>query len=143
MWADTLQAAERAHLVRLLVWGATSVLLGSAMLAMMAARRVSSSFIRHFAIQTGAWGAIDVLIGSFAWRTLALRDLSGAVELDRFVWLNIGLDAGYAAVGVTLATVGWKLARNRGLVGAGCAVIIQGAALLALDLVLASAIARG
>lgn len=73
MWADTLLAAEQAHLLRLLVWGATSVLLGSA----------------------------------------------------------------------TLAMVGWHLTRNGGLVGAGLAVIIEGTALLALDLVLASAIARG
>jgi hypothetical protein len=40
---------------------------------------------------------------------------------------------GYIAVGVTLATCGWRLARSRGLLGAGLGVGMQGTALLLLD----------
>ena len=89
------------------------------------------------------WGAIDLAICAAAWHSLALRDLAGAVRLDRFIWLNIGLDAGYVAVGGARAIVGWKLARTLALVGAGIGVAVQGTALFLLDLILASAIARG
>lgn len=143
MWADALLAAERAHLVRLLAWGASSVLLGTATFALLAVRRRTSPLLTHFAIQTAAWGAIDVAICAAAWHSLALRDLASAVRLDRFVWLNIGLDAGYVAVGGVLAITGWKLARTLGLVGAGIGVAMQGTALFLLDVILASAIARG
>jgi len=37
MWADTLQAAERAHLLRLLLWAAASILAGTALLAWLRA----------------------------------------------------------------------------------------------------------
>ena len=89
------------------------------------------------------WGAVDLAICAAAWHTLALRDLAGAVRLDCFIWLNIGLDAGYVAVGGALAIAGWKLADTFGLVGAGIGVAVQGTALFLLDLILASAIARG
>jgi len=58
------------------------------------------------------------------------------------LWLNIGLDAGYVLVGLTLAIVGWKVGRRLGLVGAGIAVVVQGLALALLDLVLAAQISR-
>ena len=45
-------------------------------------------------------------------------------------------------VGSALLVLGWRLARRMGLVGAGLAVIIQGAALALLDLVLAGQISR-
>lgn len=143
MFADTLLAAERGHLLRLAMWGAMSVVAGTAVLALVMTRRVRSPLLQHFAIQTAAWGAIDLAICAAAWRGLKLRDLTGAIALDRFIWFNIGLDAGYVAVGVTLAIVGWRLTRSLALVGAGIGVVVQGIALALLDLVLASMIARG
>jgi len=133
MWSDTLLLAERAHLVRLLLWGAASVLTGTAVLAVLAARRAQSPLLMHFAVQTAAWGAIDLGLAALAWRGLAMRDLAGATHLDRMLWLNCGLDVGYIAVGVTLAWVGLALGRRLGLMGAGLGVIVQGLALLALD----------
>ena len=56
--------------------------------------------------------------------------------------MNIGLDAGYVMVGVTLLVLGWRVMRRLGLVGAGLAVIVQGSALALLDLVFASQISR-
>lgn len=143
MFADTLLAAERGHLLRLAMWGAMSVVAGTAVLALVMTRRPRSPLLQHFAIQTAAWGAIDLAICAAAWRGLALRDLTGAIALDRFIWFNIGLDVGYVAVGVTLAIVGWRLTRSLALVGAGIGVVVQGIALALLDLVLASMIARG
>jgi hypothetical protein len=142
MYADTLLAAERAHLLRLVAWGAASVLLGTALLAWLLAGRRRSPLLRHFAIQTAAWGTVDLALAGLAFRSLALRDLAGAIHLDRVVWLNIGLDAGYVLVGLTIALAGWRLGRRLGLVGAGVGVIVQGLALVLLDLVLAAHISR-
>ena len=134
MWSDTLLVAERAHLLRLLAWGAGSVLAGSAILALLAARRAGRPpLLSHFAIQTAAWGAIDLALAALAWRDLAPRDIAGAAHLDRLLWLNTGLDVGYIAVGVTLALTGWLLGRRLAPVGAGLGVVVQGAALLLLD----------
>lgn len=142
MWADTLLALERAHLLRLVLWGGTSLLVGSALLALLRVRRVRSSLLDHFGIQTALWGAIDLTLALLGLNRLELRDLAGATRLDRFLWLNVGLDAGYVMVGLTLLVIGWRAPRRPGLVGAGLAVIVQGSALALLDLLLAGQIAR-
>ncbi len=134
MWSDTLLLAERAHLMRLVLWGASSVLVGTALLAMLAARRAHAPFLAHVAIQTLAWGAIDLVRVAYAWRGLAERDLRGATRLANVLWLNTGLDIGYIAVGATLAIAGWVLGRRLGAVGAGVGIMVQGTALLVLDL---------
>ena len=133
MFADTLLAAERTHLLHLLVWGAASIVAGTAILALVA-RRAESALLRWFGIQTLAWGAVDASVAAFGLRGLALRDYAGATRLDRLLWLNTGLDVGYVAVGATLATAGWMLGRRLGALGAGAGVVVQGAALLLLDL---------
>jgi hypothetical protein len=136
MWSDTLLAAERSHLLRLILWGVGSVIAGTALLVLVATRRGAaggSPLLANFAVQCAAWGAIDLLIAGFAWRGLALRDLAGATKLDRLLWLNTGLDVGYVAVGIALAAVGWQLGRRLGLVGAGIGVAVQGLALVVLD----------
>jgi hypothetical protein len=142
MWADTLLAAERAHALRLLVWGGGSMLAGTALLAWLHTGRRRSALLEHFGIQTAAWGAVVLVLGLLARAMLAPRDLAGATRLDRLLWLNVGLDVGYALVGMTLAVVGWRLGRRFGLVGAGLAVVLQGIALALLDLVLAGQISR-
>ena len=96
----------------------------------------------HFGIQTVAWGAFDLALAATGLQRLELRDLAGATRLDRFLWLNIGLDVGYVMVGMTLLVLGWRMARRMGFVGAGMAVVVQGSALALLDLVLANQISR-
>jgi hypothetical protein len=143
VFADTLLTLERAHLLRLLVWAAGSVLAGSLLLALVALRRAAgpTALLRHFAIQTAAWGAVDLAIVAWAWRGLALRDFAGARALDRFLWLNLGLDVGYVAVGVTLALTAWLAARRLGPVGAGLGVAVQGAGLLVVHALFATRLA--
>ena len=133
MWSDTLLAAEKAHLVRLIAWGMGSVVAGTALIALGAVRRGASPLLTQFAVQCAAWGAIDLLIAGLAWRGLAERDVTGATKLDRLLWLNTGLNVGYVAVGITLAVLGWQLGRRLGLVGAGAGVVVQGLALFILD----------
>lgn len=131
MWADTLFVAERAYLNTLLIWGLVAIALGLVLLA-TAGRLRRSPLLFHFAAQCVAWGAVEGLFAFTALRTLALRDLGAATQLDRFLWLNLGLDTGYVAVGATVALSGWLIARRHGAVGAGAAIIVQGLALFLL-----------
>jgi len=133
MWADTLLVLERGHLLRLALWGGASVLIGTLLLGSLIIRRADAPLLRHFAIQTAAWGAVDLVICASSWRGLALRDYAGAQALLNFLWLNTGLDAGYVAVGITLAVAAWRWGAKAGGIGAGLGVIVQGLALLLLD----------
>ncbi len=142
MWADTLLAAERAHVIRLLAWGAGSAFLGSALLAWLYLGRRRSALLEHFGIQTAAWGTVELALGAVAWSSLGYRDLAAATRLDRLLWLNVGLAGGYVLVGLTLLLVGWRAGRRLGLMGAGLAVVVQGTALALLDLLLAGQISR-
>lgn len=134
MWADTLLELERGHLLRLGLWGGVSVLVGTIVLALMAMRHATAPLLRHFAIQTAAWGAVDLAICLWAARGLAPRDYAGAQSLINVLWFNTGLDVGYAAVGATLAILAWRWGARAGGIGAGIGVIVQGIALMLLDL---------
>jgi len=142
MWADTLLSAERALILRLMVWGAASVLVGTALFAWLRTRGRPSSLLEQFAMQTAAWGTAEVAYGAVTRIGLGPRDISGATRLDRLLWLTIGLDIGFVLVGLTLSVTAWRLGPRLSLVGAGTAVVVQGTALLLLDLLLASQISR-
>ncbi|MEO8333367.1 MAG: hypothetical protein ABI664_00240 [bacterium] len=124
------------------MWGAASVLAGTALLAWLRASSRQSALLKQFAIMSAAWGVVDLIIAVVLWTQVAIRDVSGATRLDRLLWLNIGLDGGYALVGLTLVAVGWRVGRSLGLVGAGVGVVVQGLALGLLDLILAAQISR-
>lgn len=141
-WADSLLQVERLHILKLLAWASLSVLTGSALLAALRIRRITSPLLSHFAIQAIAWGALDLALALWAERGLSLRDLAGAVALDRFVWFNVGLDLGIIGVGTTLALFGRRSVAGFGLLGAGLGVVVQGLALVVLDLQLAAGIVR-
>ena len=142
MWADTLLAIERAHLIRLIVWAGASLLVGAALLGLLRIRGHRSALLDHFGIQTAAWGSLELALALKRFFQLERHDLAGATRLDRILWLNIGLDVGYVLVGIALLVLGWRLARRMGLVGAGLAVIVQGLALALLNLLLAGQISR-
>ena len=132
MWADSFLALERAHLARLALWGGASLIAGAILLAVVR-RPARSPLLFHFALQTALWGAIDLAFAAVGWNGLALRDLQSAARLDRFLWLNLGLDAGYVGIGTAIAGTSWVLGRRLGGVGAGVAIVVQGMALLVLD----------
>ena len=133
MWAESLFALERGHILRLIFWGAGSVLLGTLLFIMLSWRRVRAPMLTNFAIQTGAWGAVIMAIGFWAWRGLSLRDFAGAQHLVNLLWLNTGLDVGYVMLGATLALAGWRLGPRPAAIGAGVGIILQGLALFLLD----------
>jgi hypothetical protein len=142
MWADTLLAAEQAHILRLLLWGGGSTVIGTALLAWLHMGRRRSALLEQFGLQTAAWGAAELAFAAIARASLAPRDLAGATRLDRLLWLELGLDGGYVLVGLSLLVSGWMLGRRLGMVGAGLAVIVQGVALALLHLLLAGQISR-
>ena len=128
MWADTLLAAERTHLHQLIAWGGASVVIGFVLLVTAGQPR-RSPLLFHFAAQSLAWGTAVLAVAMVHLRSLTLRDLAGATRLDRMLWLNLGLDTGYVAVGITVAICAWLLGRRQGGVGAGVAIVVQGLAL--------------
>ncbi len=141
MWADTLLALERTHLLRLMIWGGSSVLLGTLVLTVVAARRARSGLLTHFAAQTVVWGALGLVAGVLAWRALALRDLDAATALVNRLWLSVGLAAGAAGIGCTLALCSWRFGRRAGGIGAGIGLLVQGLAFTLLALMLLAEIA--
>ena len=142
MWADTLQAAERAHLLRLFIWAAASILCGTGLLAFLRARGHRSALLSHFAVQSAGWGTAIALFAAWLFHSLAPRDVGSATRLDRMLWLHIGLDVGLVGVGLALVAMGWRTGRRLSVVGAGIGVAVQGCALTLLNLVLAGQISR-
>jgi hypothetical protein len=142
MWSDTLLAAERSHLIRIVIWAVTSAVLGTAFVTIIAARRVSAPIVLWFAIQTLAWGSVELIIAAVRWSALSMRDVSGATRLDRLTWFAIGVDVGIVAAGVTATLMAWRFTRNLRAFGGGLGVVVQGLGLLMLDLTFASILAR-
>ncbi|HTE47940.1 MAG TPA: hypothetical protein VK636_22045 [Gemmatimonadaceae bacterium] len=98
--------------------------------------------MRHFAIHMVTWGVVIGAIAAVEWSRVQMRDVSGAARLERVLWLNLGLDAGYVAIGAVLALSAWMLARRLAGVGAGIGIAIHGLALLAIDLQFAAVASR-
>lgn len=89
-----------------------------------------------------AWGVVIGAIAAISFRAATLRDLAGAARLERFVWMNVGLDIGYVGIGATLAIAAWFLTRRMSFVGAGIGIAAQGLALLVLELQFAAVVSR-
>lgn len=142
MWADTLLHAEQQHLLRLLFWAGLSIVAATAVAAIVNLRRINTPFLKHFAIQLAAWGLVIAAIAALGWHRAELRDVSGAARLERLLWMNVGLEIGYVAVGTVLAISGWMLPRRMAAVGAGIGIVIQGLALLVIDLQFAAIVSR-
>jgi hypothetical protein len=142
MWSDTLLAAERSHLIRLVIWAITSITLGTALLAFITLRRLAAPILQWFATQALAWGVVESVVAVMSWRSLTMRDVSAATRLDRLTWLYAGLDVGVIGVGITLAVTAWVYGRRLGLLGAGLGVVVQGLGLLVLNLTFAALLAR-
>ena len=58
MWSDTLLAAERSHIIRIVIWAVTSAALGTTVVTIVVGRRMSAPIALWFAIQTLVWGSV-------------------------------------------------------------------------------------
>jgi hypothetical protein len=142
VWADTLFQAEQQHLLRLFLWAGLSIVAATSIAVILVARRVTSPLLRHFAIQMAGWGIAVAVFAGASWAQLHLRDLAGATRLERFVWMSAGFEAGLVGVGATLFVAGRTMGRSAAAYGAGTAIVVQGLALLLLDLQFAALISR-
>jgi hypothetical protein len=140
MWADTLQSLEQQHFLRLLVWGAASVLIGTLILVVFRLARIKAPLATHFATQCAIWGAAALGWAGYSYSRVPLRDYDAAASLARTLWLVIALEAGAVVVGVTFAFFGWAFGKRIGSVGTGVGVVVQAGALLFLDVILVRAI---
>jgi hypothetical protein len=142
MWSDTLLAAERSHLIRVVLWAVTCAVLGSAVVSILTLRRVAAPIILAFAIQTLAWGSAELIVAAARWQSLSMRDVSAATRLDRLTWFAVGLDIGIVGMGVAALVAARMSNRILNVIGAGLGIIVQGLGLLVLDLTFAGIIAR-
>ncbi len=140
MWADTLQTLEQQHLLRLLVWGGASVLIGTAILVIFRLSRTRAPLATHFAAQCAIWGALALIRGGYGYGNVPLRDYDAAASLARMLWLIIAVEALAIVSGITFAAFGWAIGRRIGAVGTGLGVVVQAGAFMFLDLVLVRAI---
>ena len=142
MWADTLLAAERALLLRFMIWGAGSGLLGFVILAVGVRRDQRSPLLDRFALQIAVWGAIALVIAMLGWSQADLRDLGGAARLTRTVHLMIALDIGMMGASLALCFRGWRRRREE-LIGAGVGLLVHGLGWLVLHASFASFLRSG
>ena len=142
MLADTFLRAEQVHLLRLLAWGGLSIVAGTLLAITIATRRARSPLLAHFALQIAVWGFVIAVIAGMEWRGLHLPDLAAASRAERVLWMNIGFDAGFVGMGAVLAASARILTRNAAALGAGIGIIVQGLALLVIDLQFAAVVAR-
>ena len=142
MWADTLLAAERSHLIRLALWAVSSTLLGTVIVATLTVRRTVAPILQWFGIQSLAWGLVELVLVTIGFQQLAMRDVSGATRLDRLTWFSAGLNVGIIAAGVAVVGLAWLLGRRLTAIGAGLGIVVQGLGLLVLNLTFASLLAR-
>ena len=142
MWSDTLLAAERSHLIRVVLWAVTCAVLGSAVVSTLTLRRVAAPIILAFAIQTLAWGSAELIVAAARWQSLSMRDVSAATRLDRLTWFTVGLDVGIVGVGAAALVAARMSNRKLNVIGAGLGIIVQGLGLLVLDLTFAGIVAR-
>ena len=114
MFADTVMQLERVYLERLMLWGAASIVAGTAVLAALALWRVRSAMLSYFAWQTILWGLGSLTVGVVRWHAIPLRDLAAATRLDRLLWFDAGLAAGIVVLGIVLSATALKLGPRRG-----------------------------
>lgn len=143
-WADSLLALERLFYLKVIVWGALSILGGSGIITWLLVTRTESPLLRRFAHVTLGSG-VSAAVGGFWMRHASdLRDLTAAISLDRWLWFGVGLSTGLVLTGFVLAAGGARASAQwrPGLVGAGIAVIVQGLAFALLLLQLSAGVVR-
>src|SRR5438093_9356186 len=109
MWADTLLQWETQAATRLLLWSTLSVAAGGVLLAVV--RRKPLRLLQHFAIQTTVCAFAEACVAAAWWRTLHLRDVSGAAQLSNTLSLVAAIVTGVALAAIVLGLQSWPARR--------------------------------
>lgn len=142
MWGDTLLEIQRVHVLRLLAWGALSIVAGTTILIVTMLRRTRPDLLRAFSIQCVIWGGAILAAAGWRYGALVIPDIAAAARLERMAWLQIGLFAGIMLTGAGIAITGWRVGRSLRATGTGVGMLLQGAALLVFDLLLVAQVTR-
>jgi hypothetical protein len=138
-WHTAREARVEAGMVTLLGWGAASVAGG------IAGRALTDGPRAHgFWEMTAGWGLVNAGLAltslltfgeDAATRASLGASLEASHDLSTVLWLNAGLDVGWMAMGAWLRERGRARGEARSE-GFGEAMVVQGAALLAFDVVM-------
>lgn len=142
MFADTLLRAEQLHLLRVLAWGAGSVVASTVLFVFLVVRGLRSPLLRNFGAVCLVLGGIELFGAALAYHGLRLRDFDAAVRLDRQVWFETGFAVAAGLAGILVAFAGWRMTRRLGVVGGAIALTMHALAIALLDLQLALVISR-
>lgn len=136
--AADLYDAQQAHLWRVGGWGGANLIGGLAL--WLSTHRADRPARWSFGGMTAGWGAVNLGIAALGGLALdpPATTTAAALSAERtyhdLLLLNLGLNVAYMGVGGTMLAAGY---RNVGHApewrGAGTALLIQGAGLLALD----------
>ena len=134
-----LRADQQAHLWRVGAWGLANAVGGAALV--LASDRDGRPGRWAFGLQSGAWGAVNVgiaVVGLAGGPGDVAADWAAALGAENgyadVLLVNLGLNAGYMAVGGTLlAVAGRGVPTPDAWRGHGAALVLQGAGLMVLD----------
>jgi hypothetical protein len=141
-FADSLYSLERLQALRLALWGGASVVLGTGQLAFLRLASRESRVVLHFGVQCALWGALWILVAMIWRNAVPLRDLAGAVALDRAVWFALGAAASLTLGSATLILFARGTPDRASLLGAGVGTLTQALATAVLAAQLSVAIVR-
>lgn len=131
-------ASERRHLIRVLAWGGSNVIGGSALWA-----TGRDDAVRGFGQQSALWGAVNMgiaAVGLLGGDAEPDAGFGEAVRAERryhdILLANLGLNVGYMGVGTAMVVAaGEGVDRGDAWRGHGTALILQGLGLFVLDAV--------
>lgn len=143
-WADSLLALERLYFLKLVLWGAASVIAGTMIRAVTAVKGRSAPMLRALAHSLAALGVAELGAALPLRAGAGLRDLGSATTLDRALWLVSGLVLGWAVVAflAALRAARRRPASDARAAGLAIGVGLHGVAIAILTLQLARAIVR-
>ena len=112
MWSDTLLAAERSHLIRVVIWAVTSAVLGTTVVMIIAGRRMSAPIALWFA----TWFAAS--------RKLIAREREVREAIGRVAHAHARVLAGSGVIVAALVLVGWDRPSPRVVFGVLALLVI-------------------
>jgi hypothetical protein len=142
-WADSLLALERLFFLKLAVWGALSVIVGTGLLALARRDGQRSSLLSSLALTLITAGSIELIAALLCRHGARLRDLGAATSLDRALWMVAGIALGWTSAAVLIgARSRSRMPAASAIMGMATAIAVHGAAIAILALQLAFALVR-